>query len=265
VLIRNNIDTIKTCSYKRTFDNKHMAVIGSSGYGGFSAVIFYDMDLNCSIKVYKHYYIAKPDSLTRQYVENILDKKFVQGSVYNVGAVYARSGWSDDFVFSSLRPILGSEVTYQEWKIATEKKKEQELEVQQNIVKSNEMHGVPVPEYANEDNFLKIEYKNTKLMFTNKTSEFITISSISTYYNNNIKTISNRKVELPPESTTSEGLNYGELFSAEMHNQRMYKFKDLESVKLGATKFGFAIKYLINGKEYKFYKVITSKNAELLK
>lgn len=151
-----------------------------------------------------------------------------------------------------------------------EHKKAKEKEAAENaIVKANgeKLLTMPLPNYDSEDKFIKVQFEelNNSLKISNKTSEFITVVSISTYYNSKINTIKEANIELPPESYDIKGVHKNSLFSYEMEKSREFKFKNFEEVMAGSTQFGFAIKLKINGVENKFYKLNVYKNRDLYK
>jgi hypothetical protein len=82
--------------------------------------------------------------------------------------------------------------------------------------------------------------------------------------NKDTKTLSDVGLELPPESKDSKGIPDLKLFSKEMFKACIIKHKDLDKIKNETTKFGFAVRYKVNGVEKNFYSVQNYKNSELL-
>ena len=101
------------------------------------------------------------------------------------------------------------------------------------------------PDYINEDNALRIEFRGKELRFVNKTKNFIQINTISTYYNDKIVSVDlgSEKIELPPLSSTRKPLY--EYINYAIKEQSNY-WKMTKDIAMGKSlSFGFAIKYHI--------------------
>lgn len=144
-------------------------------------------------------------------------------------------------------------------------KAKRDEEEKQLKAKNERIMSVPLPVFDNGNTAISVHFDGDKLIITNKTTEFITVKTVSTYYNNQISTLKDANKEYAPESTDRDGILKYLLFSNDMNKSGEYIFKDQEKVKLGSTTFGFAIKYSINGKDYNLYKVNTYQNSSLIK
>lgn len=93
-----------------------------------------------------------------------------------------------------------------------------------------------LPEYFfNKDKSISIEVNNKSMNIVNLTNNYINIESVSMYYNDNIKTIKNLNLKLPPQSVEK---NYN-ISSLEHYNNKLIEVKS----KNQKVNYGFAISY----------------------
>lgn len=241
--------------------------------GGYK---FFDLDKKCVAEV------LYPDDRYAHLFDVLKDS--TAGTVF-IATAY-QSSLRNYLVFNELHTLEADEPDYYKWKeqktkvdkeerIKLELAKEEQNRRAQKMADEERRRAdeerrlnatilMRMPEYTNNDANINVIFDGNKLTIENKTSHYVTVSSISTYLNNKIFTISNLSLELPPEGYNIDGYLLDKLLSKEMHNLRIVKVVNIDNIKAETTKFGFAIKYKVNDKEYSIYNVRPYKNAELL-
>ena len=268
--------SITTCSWNvqlRILGSlREMAYINHNGYS--HSIVFYDLRENCSVQIYapSGTNCSSPKTPLEALICGETTKYVEPGSLYQVLAT--KPVESISMVFKNLNQIMVSDSDnekYKGYKEAknserereernTERKREEEKEEK----KQNEVINIPIPKYVGGDKILSLNFDGSVLKFTNNSSDFIVINSISTYLDSEIQTLSGLNIELPPESVGAN-MNESNLISRDQRRARMIPRKDLNSIKKLKSKFGFAIKYTINGAEKKFYLVNQYSNDDLLR
>jgi len=163
--------------------------------------------------------------------------------------------------------IIEQRKLYHTTKLKEERERQEKIREQQKKaeeVLANSKINIPLPKYNKGDATIGVNFDGVVLRFSNKANDFMTIVSVSTYYNNIINTLSNANIELPPEGTDKRGISYQMLLSSNMHDSRQIRRADIPATKKEKTKFGFAIKYRVNGTDKTFYSVAEYNNSDLL-
>lgn len=103
-----------------------------------------------------------------------------------------------------------------------------------------------LPKYlVTEDEFLSVQLKGGKFVFSNKSSSYITIDSLSFYHNGKIANTSNLKYELAPGSQTTQAGSIG--ISSINLDKHAIQFRNIteEFAKQTQVEYGVALKYRI--------------------
>ncbi len=121
-----------------------------------------------------------------------------------------------------------------------------------------------IPNQLNaSDDAISINLNGNAISMTNSTSNFITIDSISFYYNGNISTVNQLNRELPPESD----VNVFRLSSLQIDWSKL-NFKEVTRNTASSHKieYGFAVKYRIanTGKGKTLYRVKSYMMSDLI-
>ncbi len=109
-----------------------------------------------------------------------------------------------------------------------------------------------MPEYYSlSDRNIKLDIKginnrNAYALFTNKTKQYLSIESITSYYKNVVFDTSNLNKELAPESTSTRANSNYTLFADSISNQSSFYGVTKNLAKRTLIKIGFALKYRIN-------------------
>jgi hypothetical protein len=119
------------------------------------------------------------------------------------------------------------------------------------IVESASLNNMVPKEYLLDDsNFLAVMGANSNLtvngVLSNKTQSFITVKSLTCYYQNLVNNLSNLDKELAPESKDlDDGTQYGLLSSTMKEKSNFEKItkSKADSIKI---KYGYAVKYKVN-------------------
>ncbi len=257
--------------------SREMALIDNRSLWGRWGLL-YDLAENCTLTIHvapntdftKNYQMKRrKESRHTRFIDaqwNLIDMKVDPGILFQISADSIMQ--SREIYFKEIEPIIADDSDYEKWKSTKlEKVKLAELEEQTKNEKRklNSIISIPKPKYDKGDPVINVNFDGYMLKITNKSAEFVTISTISTYYNNKINTLSGLNLEISPESTPEKGIHHSELFSKEMEKNGEIRGRDLASAKEKITKFGFAIKYVVEGVEKKFYAVNDYNNSELLK
>lgn len=101
------------------------------------------------------------------------------------------------------------------------------------------------PLYTNEDTALRIDFDGEKIRFTNKTTNFVQIKSISVYYNDEISNfnLGDRAIELPPVAKTKDPLSINNYVLDNVKKESNYLDLTISYASTRNISFGFAIKY----------------------
>jgi len=126
------------------------------------------------------------------------------------------------------------------------------------------------PKYANEDNFLRVDFDGEKVRFINKSDSFLQILSVSVYYNEEIFSFGldkgNKKfLPLSPQSTTKEAIPLLPYLGYNVKRMSEYRNLSKSSAMQKTIRFGFAVKYEVNGQEKTFYKLNDYNLYEVIK
>ena len=118
------------------------------------------------------------------------------------------------------------------------------------VVSANLENMVPKEYSLNDSNFIAVMGANSDLsvrgVLSNKTQSFITVKSLTCYYQNLVKNISNLDKELAPESKDLDDGTQYELLSSVMKGKA--NFEQITKSKADSIKinYGYAVKYKVN-------------------
>jgi hypothetical protein len=232
-----------------------MAVIDKGFWNRWG--LFFDIEKQCTVKISVPPGTQFAGDYHTPFVQRemaFLAKNEKPGAVYKVTATLIER----DPYFTDLAPLIANESKYEDYKKATTAAAEEaKEEARQNSIK------VLNPKYEKEDAVLQLSYDGLTLKITNKSHEFVTVSAVSTYYENKINTLSGLDLDLPPESSDSKTVTYFKMFTDEMRRLSWVKMRDIPTTH-GELRFGFAVKYLINGTPKNYYFVQEYNKQELL-
>ncbi len=228
-----------------------MAVVDKGFWNRYG--LFYDIEHKCTVKIY----VVPGTQFKGEYHTPFVQrqKEFLvrsdqPGAIYKVASRQIQG----QQCFTDLEQLISKESKYEDYiKVVAARAEEARL----NTIK------IINPKYEKEDTVLRLSYDGIGLKITNKSGEFVTVSSVSTYYQDKINTLSNLNLELPPESTDTSTVTYFKMFTDEMRRLSSVKVRDIPTTS-GTLRFGFAVKYLINGTLKNFYSVQEYDKQDLL-
>ncbi len=206
--------------------------------------LFYDIEHQCTVKIFVIPGTQFKGDYHTPFVQrqkDFLTRSDKPGAIYKVTSKQIEG----QQCFTDLEPLISKEAKYEDYSKAVASRAE---EARLDAVKFLN------PRYEKEDAILRLSYDGIGLKITNKSGEFVTVSSVSTYYQDKINTLSNLNLELPPESTDTNTITYFKMFTDEMRRSGSVKVRDIPTTH-GTLRFGFAIKYLVNGTPKNFYSV----------
>ena len=245
------INTCSTANIMNITNDKLLRVMAYiSKDASTNRATFYDLRDECKLDIATEYSSAFKRLVNAEHLK--------VGQLFKLSTKFSVTVTDNTVLYLQYIYTVTSDAPYEQWRKSFDKETEAAKE---KIL--NSIVYLPPPQFNKRDKMIRVNFEKGALQLENLTADFIEIMSISTYFNNNIKTVS-VNMEFPPNSVRDNVMHHTELFSKEMEESCKTTRRGLGALKQGTTKFGFAIKYSSNGKKYTFYSIKSINNRSWL-